>query len=174
MRFIATSLEGACIVEPEPHEDDRGLFARTFCEKEFHDQGLIVKFVQCNTSWNVRAGTIRGLHYQLAPLLEAKLVRCTAGSLWDVIVDLRPDSRTYLQHFGVKLTARNRKALYVPEMFAHGFQTLEDGTEVFYQMSEFYSPKVGRGLRFNDPKLGINWPLSVASISERDLSWDWL
>jgi dTDP-4-dehydrorhamnose 3,5-epimerase len=171
MRFIATSLEGACIVEPEPHEDGRGLFARTFCEKEFHDQGLVEKFVQCNTSWNVRAATIRGLHYQLAPSLEVKLVRCTSGSLWDVIVDLRPNSRTYLQHFGVELSASNRKALYVPEMFAHGFQTLADGTEVFYQMSEFYSPKLSRGVRYDDPVLAIQWPLPVASISKQDLAW---
>ncbi|HXM04873.1 MAG TPA: dTDP-4-dehydrorhamnose 3,5-epimerase [Chthoniobacterales bacterium] len=174
MRFTATSLEGACLVEPEPHQDDRGIFARTFCAKEFHDQGLVENFVQCNTSWNVQAGTIRGIHYQLAPALEAKLVRCTAGSLWDVIVDLRPNSRTYLQHFGVELTARDRKALYVPKMFGHGFQTLEDGSEVFYQISEFYSPKLTSGMRYDDPALAIRWPLPVTSISRQDLTWSFL
>ena len=174
MRFTATRLKGACIVEPEPYEDSRGLFARTFCAREFHDQGLVETFVQCNTSWNARRGTVRGLHYQRPPSCEAKLVRCTAGSLWDVIVDLRPDSETYLEHFGVELSAANRRALYIPEMFAHGFQTLEDGTEVFYQMSEFYAPKLARGLRYDDPRLGISWPLPVASISDKDLSWELL
>ena len=144
MRFTATNLHGAWIVEPEPHEDSRGLFARTFCAREFHDHGLVDTFVQCNTSWNAQKGTIRGLHYQVPPSCEAKLVRCVAGSLWDVIVDLRPGSPTYLGHFGIELTAKNRGGLYVPEMFAHGFQTLEDGTEVFYQMSEFHASKLGR------------------------------
>jgi dTDP-4-dehydrorhamnose 3,5-epimerase len=171
MRFIATKLEGACIVEPEPHQDNRGLFARTFCAHEFRNQGLAETFVQCNTSWNAHKGTVRGLHYQLSPSCEAKLVRCTAGGVWDVIVDLRPESPTYLQHVGVELSARNRRALYIPEMFAHGFQTLEDGTEVFYQMSEFYTPESARGLRHDDPKLGIRWPLPVTSISEKDEKW---
>jgi dTDP-4-dehydrorhamnose 3,5-epimerase len=171
MHFIPTGLEGAWIVELQPHQDSRGLFARTYCAQEFNDQGLIDKFVQCNTSWNPRKGTIRGLHYQVPPSSEAKLVRCTAGALVDVIVDLRPASATYLGTYSLELTAANRLALYIPELFAHGFQTLEDSTEVFYQMSEFYDPKHGRGLRYNDPKLGINWPLSVASISAQDLSW---
>ena len=171
MRFIATKLGGAWIIEPDFHEDSRGLFARTFCAREFREQGLVDTFVQCNTSWNARKGTIRGLHYQAPPSSEAKLVRCTAGALLDVIVDLRPDSPTYLQHVGVELTARNRSALYIPEMFAHGFQTLEDSTEVFYQMSESYAPKSARGLRYDDPKLGIRWPLPVASISDQDKSW---
>jgi dTDP-4-dehydrorhamnose 3,5-epimerase len=171
VRFVATKLEGVWLVEPQPHNDDRGLFARTYCAQEFGDQGVVNRFVQCNTSWNARKGTIRGLHYQLPPSSEVKLVRCTAGALLDVIVDLRPDSPTYLQSIAVELTATNRLALYIPQMFAHGFQTLEDGTEIFYQMSEFYAPKLGRGLRHDDPKLGINWPLSVASISEQDLTW---
>jgi dTDP-4-dehydrorhamnose 3,5-epimerase len=171
MRFTATKLDGAWIVEPEPHQDDRGLFARTFCAREFRKQGLTNTFVQCNTSWNSHRGTIRGLHYQLPPSCEVKLVRCTAGSLWDVIVDMRPDSPTYLQHVGVELTARNRHALYIPEMFAHGFQTLEDGSEAFYQMSEFYAPELATGLRYGDPKLGIRWPLAVASISDKDQRW---
>jgi dTDP-4-dehydrorhamnose 3,5-epimerase len=171
MRFVSTKLEGAWIVEPDPYEDNRGLFARTFCAHEFRDYGLVDTFVQCNTSWNLLKGTLRGLHYQLAPSCEAKLVRCTAGSLWDAMVDLRPESPTYLQHVGVELSARNRRALYIPERFAHGFQTLEDGTEVFYQMSEFYVPKLSTGIRFDDPKLEIKWPLPVASISDRDQNW---
>jgi len=171
MRFIAAELAGAWIIEPEPHEDGRGLFARTFCAREFREHGLVDTLVQCNTSWNARKGTLRGLHYQLPPSSEIKLVRCTAGALWDVIVDLRPDSPTFLQHVGVELTAKNRRALYIPEMFAHGFQTLEDDTEVFYQMSEFYAPKSARGLRFDDPKLAIKWPLPATSISDQDRSW---
>jgi dTDP-4-dehydrorhamnose 3,5-epimerase len=171
MKFAATNLEGAWVIEPQLHEDSRGLFARTFCAREFREQGLVDSFVQCNTSWNARKGTVRGLHYQLPPSCEVKLVRCTAGALWDVIVDLRPDSPSYLQHFGIELSARNRFALYIPEMFAHGFQTLEERTEVFYQMSEFYAPKLSSGIRYDDPKLGVKWPLPVASISDQDLSW---
>ena len=168
MRFTELSLKGAYLVELQPHEDSRGLFARTFCAREFSDEGLVETFVQCNTSWNARKGTVRGMHYQLPPSCEIKLVRCTAGSLWDVIVDLRPESPGYLQHVGVELSASNRRALYVPAMFAHGFQTLEDGTEVFYQMSEFYSPELATGLRYDDPKLGIRWPLPVSVVSEKD------
>ena len=170
MRFIETALHGAFIVELQPHNDGRGLFARTFCAREFSAQKLTGSFVQCNTSWNANKGTVRGLHYQVLPC-EVKLVRCTAGSIWDVIVDLRPNSSTYLQHVGVELTAINRRALYVPEMFAHGFQSLEDGTEVFYQMSEFYAPELARGVRYDDPKLRIRWPLPVSAISEKDQSW---
>ncbi|MGA8479922.1 MAG: dTDP-4-dehydrorhamnose 3,5-epimerase [Chthoniobacterales bacterium] len=171
MRFTATKLAGACIIEPQLREDSRGLFARTYCAREFHEQGLVDSFVQCNTSWNARKGTVRGLHYQLPPSSEVKLVRCTAGSLWDVIVDLCPDSPTYLQHVAIELSARNRLALYIPEMFAHGFQALEDATEVFYQMSDFYTPKLAKGVRYDDPKIGIQWPLPVTSISDQDLSW---
>jgi dTDP-4-dehydrorhamnose 3,5-epimerase len=171
MRFTATRLENAWIVEPEPHEDDRGLFARTFCAREFRDHSLVDTFVQCNTSWNSREGTIRGLHYQVPPSSEVKLVRCTAGALWDVIVDLRPASPTYLEHVAVELTAKNRRALYIPEMFAHGFQSLDDGTEVFYQMSEFYQSKSARGLRYDDPVLRIEWPLTVTAVSDQDRSW---
>lgn len=168
MRFTELSLKGTYIVEPQRHEDSRGFFARTFCAREFRDQNLVEKFVQCSTSWNARAGTVRGMHYQLPPSCEVKLVRCTAGALLDVIVDLRPDSPSYLQHVGVQLSARNRLALYIPEMFAHGYQTLEDGTEVFYQMSEFYAPEMSAGLRYDDPKLGIRWPLTVSVVSEKD------
>lgn len=132
---------------------------------------LTDNFVQCNTSWNLRQGTIRGLHYQVAPSSEVKLVRCTAGALMDVIVDLRLDSATYLQSLAIELTAANRLALYIPEMFAHGLQTLEDRTEVFYQMSEFYEPALSRGLRYDDPKLGIKWPMEVTAVSEQDRGW---
>jgi dTDP-4-dehydrorhamnose 3,5-epimerase len=174
MRFIKTNLAGAHIIEPQPHQDGRGLFARTYCAREFREQGLVDAFVQCNTSWNARKGTVRGLHYQLPPSTEVKLVRCTAGALWDVIVDLRPDSPTYLQHLALELTASNRLALYIPEMFAHGFQALEDATEVFYQMSDFYAPKLAQGIRYDDPKIGIKWPLPTTSISEQDLRWNLL
>jgi dTDP-4-dehydrorhamnose 3,5-epimerase len=171
MRFEPTKLSGMFIVEVEPHEDSRGIFARTFCAREFAEQGLVSTFVQSSVSFNRKRGTLRGLHYQLPPACEAKLVRCTAGSLYDVIVDLRPDSPTYLQHIGVELTARNRRAVYVPEMFAHGFQSLEDETEVFYQISAFFVPDKSTGIRHDDPKLGISWPLPVSVISEKDARW---
>jgi dTDP-4-dehydrorhamnose 3,5-epimerase len=171
MRFQALPLAGAYVIEPEPHEDERGLFARTFCAREFAEHGLANGFVQCNTSWNARRGTVRGLHYQRQPASEVKLVRCTAGALWDVIVDHRPESPTYLRHHAVTLSSANRLALYIPEMFAHGFQTLEDGTEVFYQMTEFYTPQAAAGLRYDDPALGVPWPLPVGAISEKDREW---
>jgi dTDP-4-dehydrorhamnose 3,5-epimerase len=171
MRFSATQLAGAYVIAPQLHEDSRGFFARTYCEREFREQGLVDSFVQCNTSWNARKGTVRGLHYQLSPSSEVKLVRCTTGAVWDVIVDLRPNSPTYLQHLTVELTAKNRLALYIPPMFAHGFQALEDATEVFYQMSDFYAPKLATGIRYDDPKIGIEWPLPVTSISDQDLRW---
>jgi dTDP-4-dehydrorhamnose 3,5-epimerase len=171
MRYHATHLKDACIVEVQAHEDERGFFARTYCAREFREHRLADAFVQCSISWNPRKGTLRGLHFQRPPASEAKLVRCTAGALWDVIVDLRPDSPTYLQHLGVELSSSNRLAIYIPEGFAHGFQTLQDHTEVFYQMSEFYAPEHASGLRYNDATLGITWPLEVTLISERDRSW---
>lgn len=171
MRFLATKLPGAFVIEPEPVKDARGSFTRTFCAREFQEHGLETVFVQCSTSFSARRGTTRGLHYQLSPACEAKLIRCTAGTLHDVIVDLRPDSPAYLQHISVELTARNRRSLYVPKMFAHGFQTLEDGTEVLYQISEFYAQDKATGLRFDDPKLGIHWPVEVSCISEKDQNW---
>jgi len=171
MRFVTTRLAGAFIIEPEPQSDARGLFARTFCAREFKQQGLATTFAQCSTSFNVARGTLRGLHYQLAPACEVKLVRCTAGAIHDVIVDLRRDSPTYRQHLEVELTAHNRRALYVPEMFAHGFQTLEDKTEVLYQISEFYTPDKSTGVRFDDPKLGIPWPLPVTAMTDKDRNW---
>ena len=171
MRFTETKLAGAFIVEPEPREDSRGFFARTFCAREFAEKGLSSVFVQCSVSMTRERGAVRGLHYQIAPATEAKLVRCVAGALLDVIVDLRPESKTFLQHVGVELTARNQRALYVPEMFAHGFQTLESDTEVFYQISAFFAPDLARGLRFDDPKLAIKWPLPVTNMSEKDRNW---
>jgi dTDP-4-dehydrorhamnose 3,5-epimerase len=171
MKFISTNLAGAFIVEPEPHEDARGFFARTFCAREFKEHGLATNFVQCSVSVSRNRGTLRGLHYQRPPAAEAKLVRCTVGALYDVIVDLRPSSGTYQQHIGVELTNRNRRALYVPEMFAHGFQTLEDDTEVFYMINQFYAPDAATGARYNDPRFGIQWPLEVAVISEKDQQW---
>ena len=174
MKFISTKLEGAFIVEPEAHEDSRGFFARTFCVREFGERGLATSFVQCSVSLNRKMGTLRGLHYQRPPAPEVKLVRCSAGALYDVIVDLRPDSPTYLRHIGVELTGRNRRALYVPKMFAHGYQTLEEDTEVFYQISEYYTPETATGVRYNDPKLGIEWPLPVADLSEKDAVWPFI
>ncbi len=171
MIFIPTKLSGVYIIEPEPHQDARGFFARTFCAREFGEQGLATEFVQCSISANRTRGTLRGLHYQLPPACETKLVRCTSGAIYDVVVDLRKDSPTCLQHLGVELTAQNRRALYIPGMFAHGLQTLADETEVFYQISEFYAPDKSAGLRFDDPKLGIQWPLPVTVINDKDRNW---
>jgi dTDP-4-dehydrorhamnose 3,5-epimerase len=174
MRFRPTNLAGAFVIEPEPHVDKRGFFARTFCAVEFKAQGLETRFDQCSLSFNHARGTLRGLHYQQAPAGEVKLVRCIAGALADVIVDLRPDSPTYLQHCVVELTAENRFSLYLPEMFAHGFQTLADQTEVAYQIRGVYASDKATGLRFDDPALKIEWPLPVTAISERDRQWPWL
>ena len=174
MIFTETRLANAFVIDPEPYADERGLFARTFCAREFAEHGLDTTPVQCNVSLNRRRGTMRGMHWQAAPHEEAKLVRCTHGAIHDVIVDLRPDSATFGGHVGVELTAGNRRMLYVPEGFAHGFLTLEDDTEVFYQMSAFYEPDAARGLRYDDPALGIRWPAEVRVVSERDRSWpDW-
>ncbi len=171
MIFTETPLKGAFIIDPEFKEDERGFFARTWCQKEFEAHGLTVRLVQCNVSFNKKKGTLRGMHYQVAPHEEAKLVRCTMGSIYDVIVDLRPESSTYMQYTAVVLSATNRRALYIPERFAHGFQTLEDNTEVFYQMSEFYDPECARGFRWNDPAFGIQWPEDVRVISQKDLAY---
>jgi dTDP-4-dehydrorhamnose 3,5-epimerase len=166
--FQSTKLHGAFVIGLDRHGDERGYFARTWCQREFEEHGLNPKIVQCNLSSNRAKGTLRGMHYQRAPFAEAKLVRCIRGALYDVIVDLRPESPTRLQHFGVELSAGNQRALYVPEGFAHGFLTLEDDTEVYYQMSEFYSADHARGFRWNDPAFGICWPAEVRVISERD------
>ena len=170
MLFRSTSLAGACVIELTPHLDARGGFARSFCEQEFASQGLATRYVQGNLSWNPRTHTLRGLHWQAAPRGETKLVRCTAGAIYDVIVDLRRGSPTCLKWFGIELSARNRLALYVPEGFAHGFLTLEDDSEVSYWMSESFAPESARGLRYDDPRLAIAWPARPRVISERDLS----
>ncbi|MBP1735805.1 MAG: dTDP-4-dehydrorhamnose 3,5-epimerase, partial [Deltaproteobacteria bacterium] len=149
-------------------EDERGFFARSFCAKEFKEHGLNQNIAQCNISYNGKKGTLRGMHYQAAPHEEAKLVRCTMGAIYDVIIDLRPDSSTFKKWIGVELTKENRRMLYVPEGFAHGFQTLEDHTEVLYQMSEFHHPEWARGVRWNDPTFGIFWPVNVEIISIGD------
>lgn len=171
MLFTETKLKGAFIIDLEERSDDRGFFARTFCAKEFEDHGLKPTVAQCNLSFNHKKGTLRGMHYQTLPAAETKLIRCTQGAIYDVIVDMRPNSPTYLSHIGVELTAENRRALYVPEMFAHGYQALTDGAEVVYQVGEFYTPGYERGLRYNDPVLGIEWPTEVTVISEKDASW---
>lgn len=171
MIFSPTELPGAYIVDIEPHVDERGFFARAWCQEEFSAHGLNPRLVQCNISQNRVAGTLRGMHYQAAPAAEAKLVRCTRGAIYDVIIDLRTDSPAFLQHIGVKLTAEAHTMLYVPEGFAHGFLTLADDTEVFYQMSEFYRPECARGVRWNDPRFGIQWPAAVHSISQRDATY---
>lgn len=171
MLFTETKLKGAFIIDLELKSDDRGFFARTFCAKEFEAHGLKPAVSQCNLSFNHKAGTLRGMHYQVTPACETKLVRCTRGAVYDVIIDLRPDSPTYRQHIGVELSADNRRALYVPEMFAHGYQTLTDDAEVVYQVTEFYTPGYERGARYNDPAFGIEWPMPVAVISDKDANW---
>jgi dTDP-4-dehydrorhamnose 3,5-epimerase len=171
MVFTETGLNGAFIVDLERLEDDRGFFARSWCRREFEARGLNADLVQCNVSLNRAKGTLRGLHYQAAPHAEVKLVRCTKGAIYDVIVDLRPESDTFLRHFGCALTEDNHRALYIPEGFGHGFLTLCESSEVFYQMSNFYEPQAARGLRWNDPALGIEWPGQVDVISERDRTY---
>ena len=171
MIFTKTNLDGAFIVETQKLEDERGFFARTFCQREFQKHGLNTNLAQCNISYNKVKGTLRGMHFQIAPHQEAKLVRCTQGAIHDVIIDIRPDSPTYLKHFAIDLTANENNALYVPEGFAHGFLTLEPETYVFYQMSEFYAPGYGRGFRWNDPTFNIEWHGDVNMISERDASY---
>lgn len=171
MIFTETRLPGAYVIEPQLLQDERGFFARSWCQREFEAHGLTSKVVQANLSYNRRKGTLRGMHYQLAPHEEAKLVRCTRGAILDVIVDVRPASSTAGQWIGVELTAENHRMLYVPEGFAHGFQTLADDTEVTYQVTEFYTPGAERGIRYDDPALAIEWPLEVTMISEKDRNW---
>jgi dTDP-4-dehydrorhamnose 3,5-epimerase len=169
--FTETKLAGAFVIELERYTDERGFFARTFCQQEFEAHGLKAQVAQCNVSFNKRKGTLRGMHYQAAPFTEAKLVRCTLGSIYDVIIDLRPASATFKRHFAMELTAENRRMLYIPEDFAHGFQTLEDDTEVFYQMAQRYSAEHARGVRWNDPAFGIEWPKGERIIIERDQNY---
>jgi len=171
MIFGETALKGAYIIDSEMKEDERGFFARSFCMKEFERHGLNPRVAQCNISFNRKKGTLRGMHYQIAPHEEAKLVRCTRGSIYDVIIDLRHHSATFKQWLAVELTATNFRMLYIPKGFAHGFQTLEDNTEVFYQMSEFYYPEYARGIRWDDRAFGIKWPLMKPIMSEKDKSY---
>lgn len=171
MRFSPLSLTGAWLIEIEPRGDDRGFFARTWCAREFEEHGISASFVQASVSFNEVAGTFRGMHYQAAPHAERKLVRCTAGAIYDVIVDVRPDSATYRRWHGETLSAANRRAFYIPEGFAHGFITLEDKTEVLYEISAFHEPSAARGLRWNDPAIGIRWPREPGRISERDATY---
>jgi len=168
MIFRETALAGVWVIEPEPHADERGFFARTWCAREFEARGLNPALAQCSVSWNRARGTVRGLHYQAAPHEEAKLVRCTRGAIHDVAVDLRPGSPTRHRWIAVELTGDNRRMLFVPEGVAHGFQTLVDDTEVFYQISRAFHPDAQRGVRWHDPALGIAWPLHDAIVSARD------
>jgi dTDP-4-dehydrorhamnose 3,5-epimerase len=166
--FTETRLAGAYLIDVESLDDERGFFARSFCRNEFAAHGLEVDVAQCNISFNKKRGTLRGMHFQRFPNAEAKLVRCTRGRIYDVIIDMRPDSPRYCQWEAVELTAKNHRAVYIPRGFAHGFQTLEDDSEVFYQMSEFYAPEYASGVRWDDPVFDIRWPLPDPIMSERD------
>jgi dTDP-4-dehydrorhamnose 3,5-epimerase len=174
MIFNETTIKGAIVIEMERREDNRGFFARAFCQKEFTEHGLKPIIVQANVAFNRKRGTLRGMHFQYPPTAETKLVRCTRGSILDIIVDLRPESPTYLNHIAVELTADNHRALYVPERFAHGYQVLEDDTETSYQVGEYYTPGSEGGLRYDDPRLRLKWPLLVREISEKDANWKFL
>ncbi len=171
MIFKKTPLKDAVVVDLEIRSDNRGGFARTYCAREFQANGLAPTVVQCNMSFNHRVGTMRGMHYQKAPALEPKLVRCVRGAIQDVIIDMRPDSSTYMRHFSITLDQYNRTALYVPGMFAHGYLTLSDDTEVVYNVGEFYTPGLECGIRYDDPAFGIQWLVPVACISEKDEAW---
>ena len=171
MEFHETELSGAYIIDLKKIEDERGFFARAWCQKEFEEHGLVPRVVQANNSFNTQAGTLRGMHYQVSPHEETKIVRCTRGALYDVIVDLRPDSSTFKHWIGVELTESNYKMLYVPASFAHGFITLTDNTEAIYFVSEFYTPGAEKGLRWDDTEFNIKWPRSVEVISDKDATW---
>jgi len=168
MNFEETKLQGAYVISPELLEDSRGFFAREFCKEQYEAYGLNSNIVQCNMSFNHLAGTVRGMHFQLPPHQEVKIVRCTQGAIFDVIVDLRKESKTFKQWVGVELTAQNRKHLYVPAGFAHGYQTLVDSTEVAYQVTEYYTPGSERGVKWSDPAFDISWPKPVSCISDKD------
>ena len=171
MIFTETKLKGAFVVDIEPREDERGFFTRAFCQREFAEHGLKPVIAQANIGFNKKKGTIRGMHFQCPPSAETKLVRASRGAVLDIIVDLRPESPTYLQHVEVELSADNHRGIYVPERFAHGYQALEDDTETTYQVGEFYTPGAEGGLLFDDPRLGLRWPLPVTVISPKDLLW---
>lgn len=171
MKFTETPLQGAFVLDLEPISDERGFFGRTFCTNEFRGHGLMSAVAQCSVSFNAKKGTLRGMHFQAAPHEEDKLVRCTAGAIFDVIIDIRPTSQTRGRWFGIELTAANRRALFVPSGFAHGFITLADGTEVFYMISTPFASGFGRGVRWSDPAVAIQWPLEPVVISQRDASY---
>jgi dTDP-4-dehydrorhamnose 3,5-epimerase len=172
MIFTETELPGAFVLDIEPRDDERGFFARTWCRRELEEHGLSTEIVQCNVAYNHVGGTLRGLHYQAAPHAEVKVVHCLRGAIYDVIVDVRPDSPSYLRWFGVELTAENRRMLYVPEGFAHGYQTLADDTETYYLVSAFHEPTAERGLRWDDPAFGVEWPPAERRIiSAKDRAW---
>jgi dTDP-4-dehydrorhamnose 3,5-epimerase len=171
MIFKETKLKGAFIIDLDKKEDQRGYFARAFCAKEFEAHGIKSKVAQANMSFSAKKGTLRGMHYQLPPASEPKFIRCVRGAIWDVIIDMRPESPTYLQHIGVELSADNRRAIYVPDMFAHGNQALTDNVELYYLVGEFYTPGCERGVRYDDPVIGIEWPLPVSVISDKDAKW---
>jgi dTDP-4-dehydrorhamnose 3,5-epimerase len=171
MNFSECSVIGAWVIEPTPHDDPRGRFMRAWCSREFAGQGIDFTPVQANMGFSASKGTLRGLHYQIAPALEAKLVRCTRGAIFDVVVDLRPASPTFQSWYGSCLSADNGRMLFVPEGCAHGCQSLDDNTEIYYMTSAYYSPDASRGIRYDDPAFGIRWPLSVSSISDQDRTW---
>lgn len=171
MIYHETKLKGAFLIDVERREDSRGFFARTFCAKEFEEHGLNPIGRQCNMSFNYKKGTLRGMHIQIEPSAETKYIRCTTGAIFYAIIDMREDSPTFLEHVELELTAENRRALYVPRMFAIGYQTLVDNTEVHYQVGEFYTPGCERGIRYDDPRFRIHWPLKVTEISQKDASW---
>lgn len=171
MRFRETGLSGARVIDPSPHEDDRGRFMRAWCSREFVDYGIDFQPVQANMGFNVKKGTVRGMHFQVAPALEAKLVRCTRGSIFDVVLDLRPDSQTFRKWYGTELGAENGRMLFVPAGCAHGYQTLEENTEMHYMTSAFYTPSAVRGARFDDPFFAIEWPLIPTVVSDQDRNW---
>ena len=171
MRFNKTPIAGAWLIDPTPREDNRGRFMRAWCTREFAEHGIDFLPLQANMGLSTLRGTVRGMHYQVAPALEAKLVRCTRGAMFDVLIDLRPGSATYRQWFGAELTAENGRTLYVPELCAHGYQTLAEGTEMHYMTSAFYTPEAARGVRFDDPAFNIQWPLPATAVSEQDRNW---
>jgi len=171
MRFTDTDVAGAKVIDPTPHQDDRGRFMRAWCSKEFVEHGIKFVPLQANMGLSVRKGTVRGMHFQEAPALEAKLVRCTRGAMFDVLLDLRPESPSYGKWYGAELSAENGRMLYVPEQCAHGYQTLEEGTEMYYMTSALYTPSAARGVRFDDPAFSIQWPLAASVVSEQDRNW---
>ncbi len=171
MRFVETSIAGAMVIEPTPHQDERGRFMRAWCTQEFSQHGLNFLPVQANMGLSARKGTVRGMHFQVEPAPEAKLVRCTRGAIFDVVLDLRPGSPSYGKWYGTELTADNGRMLYLPELCGHGYQTLEEGTEMHYMTSAFYTASAVRGARFDDPAFGIEWPLEVTVVSEQDRNW---